>query len=465
MFKKRMKTEEEMLASVPTVHPPNPAVAERLVGLLAGVSSGGGGGGGGGGVKIDFTPGSPEPRWAEFAEALHHGGCTRLANDLRSLQEAVRRFDALSGSSFWADLLPFACRQALRFPELFPEPIVIVDDSAGATTCVSRVVEWSQAQCLCIQCNALLCSWPQRTSQNCHCTERDARALCLPSINLDEMLCGAGNGVPQIAKCEMFLHYLAKQKARADAGDPLERKLSFVRRKIDTASAAAQQDAAGVRSEPAWVESTSLLRPVAVEPLHTSIDAAKNMLRADFANESIGGGSIAYGCVQEEIMFACHPELNCARLIFTPMLGDEAFILVGAEQFAEPEGYAFKLQCRGPYDDPTEAQPDGGPAAGQLRAFVTAIDAMDYRDPSLPLSAQFRPQSVRRELLKAFAGANFTLFDPSTVLCVSSPSEIVSLEILSESLLGFDSLPHYEAAPFFLTDSLARHRVLLSRCL
>ena len=87
------------------------------------------------------------------------------------------------------------------------------------------------------------------------------------------------------------------------------------------------------------------------------------MLRADFANESIGGGSIAYGCVQvrqqpqrrsllnpveksrqqatkalisrsmgwvqEEIMFACHPELNCARLVFTPMQPDEAFVLCG----------------------------------------------------------------------------------------------------------------------------------------
>ena len=31
-------------------------------------------------------------------------------------------------------------------------------------------------------------------------------------------------------------------------------------------------------------------------------------------------------------MFACHPELNCARLVFTPMLPDEAFILCGAEQ-------------------------------------------------------------------------------------------------------------------------------------
>ena len=134
--------------------------------------------------------------------------------------------------------------------------------------------------------------------------------------------------------------------------------------------------------------------------------------------ESIGGGSIAYGCVQEEIMFACHPELNCARLIFTPMRENEAFVLVGAEQFAEPRGYAFNLECGGPYRDETPLQPGPGstPAGeavdgdaqgrfggGQLAAYVTAIDAMDYRG-ARDLSVQFRPEYVKRELLKAFAG-------------------------------------------------------------
>ena len=35
-----------------------------------------------------------------------------------------------------------------------------------------------------------------------------------------------------------------------------------------------------------------------VRALGDSIDDAQGMLRVDFANESIGGGSIAYGCVQ-----------------------------------------------------------------------------------------------------------------------------------------------------------------------
>jgi hypothetical protein len=56
-------------------------------------------------------------------------------------------------------------------------------------------------------------------------------------------------------------------------------------------------------------------------------------------------------------MFACHPELNCARLVFTPMLANEAFILCGAEQFALPRGYAFGLQCAGPYVVPVFCAP------------------------------------------------------------------------------------------------------------
>ena len=36
--------------------------------------------------------------------------------------------------------------------------------------------------------------------------------------------------------------------------------------------------------------------------------------------------------MMQEIMFALHPELNCARLIFTSMKHNEAFLLCGAEQ-------------------------------------------------------------------------------------------------------------------------------------
>jgi hypothetical protein len=258
------------------VEPPTRAVAERLL-----------------------TSQQPPLNWDRFAEALAHGQCTRLAGDLGALQAAVTAVDAsLSGPGFWGStgLLLFACRQALRYADLFPERIPIVDDGSCDRGAASRVVEWTQAQCLCILCNAFLCSWPQRTSHNCHCTERAALALALPSINFDEMHCARGNFGPQQAKCEMFLHYLAKQQTRLQSGDELTRMLRFVRHKIalteDGVMAAAA--VAGVRAEPGWLRSTRPLRPVEVRPLRESIDEAKDMLRADFANESIGGGSSCY---------------------------------------------------------------------------------------------------------------------------------------------------------------------------
>ena len=341
-------------------------------------------------------------KWSALGDALRDGGCTELFHDLGALQDAVASFNRAGNDNpdFWTELLPFACEQALRYTELFPEPIPIVDVASASQGTASRIVEWTQVQCLCIQCNAFLCSWPERMSQNCHCREGD-----LPSINLDEMHCARGNRGPQAAKCEMFLHYLAKQYRRLQGGDTLDSlKVRFVRRKVEpqqsaggeAVAAGAAAAAAGVHAEPDWHGSAKRLGRVTVRPLRESIDAAKDMLRADFANESIGGGSIAYGCVQEEIMFACHPELNCARLVFTPMLKEEAFILCGAEQFARPDGYAFGLRCGGPYKDETATEGD------QLRAFVTAIDAMDYRGRHAHI--QYQPHIVQREMLKAFAG-------------------------------------------------------------
>lgn len=335
------------------------------------------------------------------------------------------------------------------------EKISVVDESAEQRG-TSRIVEWDQAQCLCIQCNALLCSWPNRTSNHSNCIEHPGRSG-LPSINLDFMLRGRGSHQAQVAKCQMFLHYLAKQKQRIDAGDPLNRKISFVRHKVvatlDTQGTAAvggggsrvpTPTANGVQLEPDWASSSKLLKAVEVKPLHESIDEAKEMLRADFANgmlsqsrgtiaslahfpnatylwfivcstwlcafvhvltAMIGGGSISHGCVQEEIMFACHPELNCARLVFTPMNDNEAFILIGAEQFALPQGYAGGLTCGGLYEDHTPLQGAvDGESGGQLASYITAIDALDYRylDPSGVV--QFHVDHIRRELLKAFAG-------------------------------------------------------------
>lgn len=303
----------------------------------------------------------------ELSEAILSGGCTRIEN-LGSLHAALQSFGE---QRFFAEILPFACDEALRFQQLFPSPIAVID---GAP---QRQVQWTQRQCLCILCNAFLCSWPGRTSRGgIMCAEEHE----LPSINYDELMSSRGHKGVHSAKCEMFLHYLAKQRARLAAGELLSRPLLFRR-------CAAER--------PEWLASEKALCQVTVRPLGESIDDAIDMLRADFANQTIGGG-LSFGNVQEEIMFACHPELNSSRLVFTTMRPNEAIVLIGAERFATHTGYGDSLGCGGAYNDPAPL------VRGYLQSYCTAIDALDYS--KLGVREQFSSEHMERELLKAYAG-------------------------------------------------------------
>jgi len=42
-------------------------------------------------------------------------------------------------------------------------------------------------------------------------------------------------------------------------------------------------------------------------------------VKIDFANKFIGGGALTKGCVQEEIMFADHPEMYVSTLLCEAM--------------------------------------------------------------------------------------------------------------------------------------------------
>ena len=85
---------------------------------------------------------------------------------------------------------------------------------------------------------------------------------------------------------------------------------------------------------------------------------------------------------------------------------------------AKADGAAAAAETDGMQLDPDGPDRCGG---GQLAAYVTAIDAMDYRGRR-DLLVQFQPQSVKRELLKAFAG--FSL--PPEVVGSSPPSTLAT---------------------------------------
>ena len=109
--------------------------------------------------------------WTAVSEAFKSGGCTRLHGDLRSLQQAVQNYEKQGGQSFWAELLPFACSQALRFDELFPEPIAIVEETVAGKVC-TRACERARrlppfphtspyqlkpSRCVCVRARVCVC--------------------------------------------------------------------------------------------------------------------------------------------------------------------------------------------------------------------------------------------------------------------------------------------------------------------
>ena len=54
----------------------------------------------------------------------------------------------------------------------------------------------------------------------------------------------------------------------------------------------------------------------------------------DFANKSIGGGVLGYGCLQEEIRFLISPELIVTRLFTEELDSNEVVEITGAEMYS-----------------------------------------------------------------------------------------------------------------------------------
>lgn len=79
-----------------------------------------------------------------------------------------------------------------------------------------------------------------------------------------------------------------------------------------------------------------------------SIEDFFGQVKVDFANSFIGGGALSSGCVQEEIMFATHPELYATQLLCESMEPNEAIHLIGFKRYARNKGYSYKTSYLGP---------------------------------------------------------------------------------------------------------------------
>jgi poly(ADP-ribose) glycohydrolase len=307
--------------------------------------------------------------YQELEEAIRASGCVINQMSFVQLAQAIQQTD-----DFMEKTLPFMWLVASQSADILPDIPLL--NMAGS-------VVLTQHQCLCVLANAFFCTFHDRPSYNC-LSDSD-----MPSINFDELYGGYGLGRVKIAKLRMLFNYFELCRLRLINGDPMTRPIHSIRRQAEFAKAAD------------WERCNAPFTTPVVHPLGESLDEAKGMLRVDFANRIIGGAAIAYGCVQEEIMFCICPELIVTRLLCPAMASDEAIVIIGAEQFSTPIGYGNSLDFGGVYIDSTPLHKGGG-----LASYIVAIDALDLRNGNA--DQQYKPELILRELCKAWAGFDVT---------------------------------------------------------
>lgn len=84
-----------------------------------------------------------------------------------------------------------------------------------------------------------------------------------------------------------------------------------------------------------------------IAPDTASIEDYWGGLKVDFANKYIGGGALIGGNVQEEIMFANHPELFATQLLCEVMAPNESLIFMGFRKYFNNIGYGSSVKYYG----------------------------------------------------------------------------------------------------------------------
>eukprot|EP00026_Physarum_polycephalum_P007017 Phypoly_transcript_07070.p1 GENE.Phypoly_transcript_07070~~Phypoly_transcript_07070.p1 ORF type:complete len:544 (+),score=63.96 Phypoly_transcript_07070:199-1632(+) len=284
------------------------------------------------------------------AEPLKHFFETQLSESQRS--------------AFFTTTLPHLLRHILLYPSLFPEPIPVLVQQKDAELKLNRL------QIASILSVSFMCMWDHPNYR--YFNKRNFSDLYL---NLKEEW--------EAMKLRAVLQYFETIFSR-DKQTLENEYLKFGRQVV------------ALDQFPDWETCED---PITDLGLHKgSIEDVKDHLHADFANKYIGGGVLAGGCVQEELLFAENTEL-IASCLFIPVIQDnEAVILRGSEKFSTHTGYGFTARWHSKFDDPT-AKNDRH-EAGMISSEIVAMDATDYRYASSQM--QYHKEGFLRELNKAY---------------------------------------------------------------
>lgn len=264
--------------------------------------------------------------------------------------------------TLYTELIPWVSGLLLRARSIFPTPIRLLQSYR------SEVVEYTLEQ-LVVILSIVFFGMSTEPHSWFLVTPIQSDSLSIPSQRL---------------KVNAFIDFLVKRR-ELDPEILRTRKVSFER---------------VVDAHPMpFAEWTGLDTPLIDVEIYGDIgieDYAHPCLQVDFANEFIGGGTLSYGNVQEELMFSVHPEL-IASMVFTQKMEDnEGVVIIGAEKVSSYRGYGNSATYTGSYQDTR-----GIDERGRLNSHVVAIDALILIGRK---NDQYEAPMIERELNKAYVG-------------------------------------------------------------
>ncbi|KAB0793201.1 hypothetical protein PPYR_12821 [Photinus pyralis] len=331
-------------------------------------------------VKNSNGSETPKLRWEIIQEALLQpiSSSKQLEMVLNKYNTRLPKLSALhyffeevleneESEEFFESLLPGIIRLALQLPEILPGNLPLLKKGS------CKSISLSQLQIASLLANGFLCTFPWR----------EEVALTYPGINFSGLFSSHFRSdfnevVAEKLKC--ICHYFRRVLTVEPVGIVTFERKFFPRSHL-----------------PRWDRLENNLGNIRIHISSNGFieDDGDGLLQVDFANKSIGGGVLGYGCVQEEIRFMVCPELIVSRL-FTEHLGaTEALIIIGAERYSKYTGYGDTFVWAGNYNDNTPYD-----HFGRRRTSIVAIDALFFGNPL----EQYNPSSILREVNKAYVG-------------------------------------------------------------
>jgi hypothetical protein len=234
--------------------------------------------------------------------------------DFEPVLEKLDAHQAISGEVF-SVALPFAADMALRAPLLLVDCTRLCQGAVGT-------VSLSRDQCASLLALALFGLLPNNVRAT-------MRPLTFPKEGCDFL--------PNVEKLACLLHYFVR----------------IAREGCGTGVIGVQRVVAGEPERAPFETRQVPLRKLIVKPLEMSLLDSSELAVVDFANASVGGGTLLNApgsTAQEEILFATHPELVAALVLCDErMRGDEAVLVSGARRFSMHSGYSDTFRFLGPF--------------------------------------------------------------------------------------------------------------------